>query len=77
MDRYARAKLRQRLQALEKEIAELEEGETIAVETLGDPDTYTKDDANDVLKAWNERLRHIQTRLPEAYAEWEEAGRML
>ena len=76
-DRYARARLRQRLQELEKEINALEERETAVVEALSKPETYSSDDANDMVKELNEELRYIQSRLPEAYGEWEETGRNL
>ncbi|MCL2122362.1 MAG: ABC-F family ATP-binding cassette domain-containing protein [Clostridiales bacterium] len=76
-DRYVRARLRQKLQELEKEISDLEEREAELVEALSKPDTYSQDDANDVVKELNEQLRTIQSRLPEAYLEWEETGRNL
>ena len=74
LDRFARARLRQRLQELEKEIAELEDKETCAVEALSDPDTYSKDDSGELLKELNETINYVHTRLPEAYREWEETG---
>jgi ATP-binding cassette subfamily F protein 3 len=77
LDRYARAKLRQRLQDLEKEIADLEEKEEATIGALGDPDTYSKDVSAETLKELNDRLRSIQVRLPEAYREWEEVGSSL
>lgn len=76
-DRFNRARLRQRLQALEEEINRLERQETDTIEALGDPDTYGKDDSGGLPRELNEKLKAIQARLPEAYREWEEAGREL
>ena len=77
LDRYARARLRQRIQELEKEIFTLEANEMEITESLSNPDTYGNDRANDLVKELNEQLQNIQLRLPEAYQEWEEAGRRL
>ncbi|MCL1849218.1 MAG: ATP-binding cassette domain-containing protein [Clostridiales bacterium] len=74
MDRYARARLRQRLQTLEDEITGLEDQEHAAIEALSNPETYGKDDAA-MIKDLQEHLANIQARLPQAYHEWEDAGR--
>ena len=73
LDRFTRAKLRQKIQELESEISGLEENEAAAVAALGDPDTYSRNNANDAVKEFNALLANIQARLPEAYREWEEA----
>ncbi len=77
LDRYAKAKLRQRLQELEKEINELESEETATTAALSNPDTYNDSDANTLVSQLNQRLQAIQERLPAAYQEWEEAGSQL
>ena len=77
MDRFARAKLRRQIQELENEIAGLEEKEAELVEALGNPESYTKDGSGDAVKEMNKQLDLTQRRLPEAYQEWEEAGRRL
>lgn len=77
LDRYAKARLRQRLQELEKEISELESEEAATTAALSNPDTYNDSDANILVSQLNQRLQAIQERLPAAYQEWEEAGSQL
>ncbi|MEL7623524.1 MAG: ABC-F family ATP-binding cassette domain-containing protein [Clostridiales bacterium] len=77
LDRYAKARLRQRLQELEKEISELESEEAATTAALSNPDTYNDSDANTLVSQLNQRLQAIQERLPAAYQEWEEAGSQL
>ena len=77
LDRFVRARLRRRLQDLEKEIADLEDREITTIESLSNPDTYNSENAGDQLKELREQLKSIQARLPAAYGEWEETGRRL
>ena len=77
LDRYARANLRRRIQELEAEINSMEEEEAGIVESLSNPDIYGENDSFLFLREWNERLNYIHGRLPEAYGEWEEIGRLL
>ena len=76
-DRFMKAKLRKQLQDLEKEIAALEEAEADTISTLGDPETYSRTQANELARDLDRKLREIQTRLPEAYRTWEETARKL
>ncbi len=77
LDRFAKARLRQRLQELEKEIGELESEEAATTAALSNPETYNDSDANTLVIRLNQRLQAIHERLPVAYQEWEEAGSQL
>jgi ATP-binding cassette subfamily F protein 3 len=77
LDRFAKARLRQRLQELEKEIAELEAREAAVTAALSDPAAYNDQDASTLVLRLNQDLRAIQKRLPAAYQAWEETGRQL
>ena len=77
LDRFAKARLRQMIQALEKEIQQLEERQSEISELLTLPETYSSDDANRQIKALNLELASLHERLPQAYREWEDAAAAL
>ena len=77
LDRYEKARLRQRIKELEAEIAGLEEEEALTTGMLSDPKTYAGENATETIKGLDACLRYIHERLPEALREWEEAGRAL
>ena len=77
MDRFMKAKLRKKLQDLEREIATLEEDEADTISALSDPETYSRTQANDLPRDLDQKLRDIQARLPAAYREWEETAHIL
>jgi len=77
LDRYEKARLRQRLKDLESEIASLEREESLTTSMLSDPKAYSGEDAGETIKGLNDCLNYIHARLPEALSEWEEVGRLL
>ena len=77
LDRFAKARLRQAIQNLEKEIAELEARESEINALLIQPETYSAADANEKVKELNLELGRLHDRLPAAYQEWEDAAATL
>ena len=73
----AKARLRQAIQNLEKEIAELEARESEINALLIQPETYSAADANEKVKELNLELGRLHDRLPAAYQEWEDAAATL
>ena len=77
LDRYAKARLRQTIQELEKEISQLEAREAEINNLLMQPETYSGAEANQKIKELNTELGALQERLPQAYQEWETAAATL